>query len=253
MTNKEIKMTNKTSIFIEKPNFTEVSIEQSKNNFKSKEDLIYHLTHKTNNVVHDDGRIYLKINANGELFAQSISPYSETFIENIEPKIRDLVKSLIEKRYLTYSSCEGHGISFRRYVGLAFCDEVSRNHIKEEITKLNLPGVFCIEKEAVSNNKIEFSEKSYYYKEREIPENIKKEEIEAFNIQFHRNYEEYFFLEIVILKEIPYFHVNWKSFKFYTTVIKNFSLIIRKLFFVEVYTKKITNLIKSDLIKKYKY
>jgi hypothetical protein len=68
----------------------------------------------------------------------------------------------------------GHGLSFRRYVGLAFCDENSRRHIKEEILKLKLPGVYCVEKEAVSNNVIEYSEKSYYYKEKAIAENIKE-------------------------------------------------------------------------------
>mgnify|MGYP003351473608 CR=1 FL=1 len=244
---------NKTGLIVEKPNFAEITVQQSKNNFQSKEELIYHLTHKTNNILHDDGRIYLKINSSGELFAQSISPYSETFLNNIEPKIKDLVQAFIEKRYLTYSSCEGHGLSFRRYLGLAFCDEDSRNHIKSEIMKLKLPGVYCVEKNAVSNNKIEFSEKSYYYKEKAIPDEIKEQEKESFNIQFHRNYEEYFFLEIVILKDIPYFHLNLKSLKCYLLIMKNLSLIIRKLFFVDKYTKKITELVNSEKVKKYKY
>lgn len=248
---------NKIGLIAEKPNFTETSIQQNKNNFQTEEELIYHLTHKTNNILHSDGRIYLKINANGELFAQSISPYSETFLNNIEPKIKNLVQAFINKRYLTYSSCEGHGLSFRRYVGLAFCDEESRKHIKDEIMNLNLPGVYCLEKAIVSNNKIEFSQNKYYYKEKEKEKELKSEvkiqETNSFNIQFHRNYEEYYFLEIVILKEIPYFYIDLLSLNFYLTVIKNFNLILRKLFFIENYTKKITQLINSQKIKKYKF
>lgn len=98
---------NKIGLIVEKPNFAETRVQQNQNNFQSKEELIYHLTHKTNNILHEDGRIYLKINASGELFAQSISPYSETFLNNIEPKIKELVQAFINKRYLTYSSCEG--------------------------------------------------------------------------------------------------------------------------------------------------
>ena len=244
---------NKIGLIVEKPNFAETRVQQNQNNFQSKEELIYHLTHKTNNILHEDGRIYLKINASGELFAQSISPYSETFLNNIEPKIKELVQAFINKRYLTYSSCEGHGLSFRRYVGLAFCDENSRRHIKEEILKLKLPGVYCVEKEAVSNNVIEYSEKSYYYKEKAIAENIKEQERESCNIQFHRSYDQYYFLEIVILKDIPYFYFNIKNINSYKIIFKNFGLIFRKLFFVETYTKKITQLINSEKIKKYRF
>ena len=178
-------------LFAEKPVLQEKNtVKKAINNFEDDSDFVYYLTHKTNNVHHKDGRIYLKINSNGELFAQSVSTYSETFFQNIEPKIKNLIQALIDKRYLTYSSCEGHGMSFRRYVGLAFSDEESREHLINEIKKLKLPGVNFIKKNSVSNNKLEFGDNgSFFYKEK-INVIDKEDETETFcfNIQFHRSY-----------------------------------------------------------------
>lgn len=245
-----------TGLFAEKATVKEnVELKQAKNQFETTDELIYHVTHNTNNVVHTDGRIYLKITAKGELFAQSISPFSKTFLDNIEPKIKDLVKALIEKRYLTYSSCEGHDLSFRRYIGLAFVDEETREHLIKEIKKLNLLGVEFHKKESVANCPIEFNDNgNYTYKNKIVPENqINEQEIHAFNIQFHRQYQRYYFLELVILKAVPMFEGKLMSFKFFKWILSNIPLIIAKKFFVESYTRKITQLIKSDKIKKYKY
>ena len=96
---------------------------EQKLQFNTPEEFIYYMTHKVNNTLHKNGRIYMKIDDNGNLFANSVSPYSEQFLSNIEEKIKPLVTALHNKRYLTYSSCEGHGLSYRRYVGIAFADE----------------------------------------------------------------------------------------------------------------------------------
>ena len=45
-------------------------------------------------------------------------PLCGKLLDNIEPKIAPLVSALHKKRYLTYSSCEGHDYTYRRYVGL---------------------------------------------------------------------------------------------------------------------------------------
>lgn len=245
-----------TGLFLEKQAVQEnVKLKQTQNNFKTTDELIYHVTHNTNNITHKDGRIYLKITAKGELFAQSISPFSKTFFDNIEPKIKELIKSLVDKRYLTYSSCEGHDLSFRRYVGIAFVDEETRNHLIEEIEKLKLPGVECHKKESVANCPIEFNIKgNYIYKNKIIPQNqINEKEIHAFNIQFHRQYERYCFLELVIFKAVPTFEGKLLSIQFLKWLYANIPLMIAKKCLVERYTRKITTLIKSDKIKKYKY
>lgn len=245
-----------TGLFAEKSAIQEnIELKQVQNQFETTEELIYHLTHNTNNVVHKDGRIYLKINAKGELFAQSISPFSKTFFNNIEPKIKDLVTALINKRYLTYSSCEGHDLSFRRYIGLAFVDDSSRQHIIDQINSLNLWGVECHKKESVANCPIEFNDNgNYIYKNKIIPEEkINEQEIEAFNIQFHRQYERYYFLELVIFKAVPDFNNKILSFNFIKWFFKNLPLILAKKLVVEFFTRKITNLINSDKVKKYKF
>lgn len=245
-----------TGLFAEKSTIQEnIKLKQSQNQFETTEELIYHITHHTNNVIHKDGRIYMKINAKGELFAQSISPFSKTFWDNIEPKIKDLIQAFIDKRYLTYSSCEGHGLSFRRYIGLAFVNEETREHIIEEIKNLKLPGIEYHKKDSVSNSPIDFNHNgNYVYRQKVIPEqNINEKEIQAFNIQFHRQYERYYFLELVIFREIPIFQESWLSLKFFKWIIRNLPLMFAKKFLVELYTRKITQLIKSDKIKKYKY
>jgi hypothetical protein len=245
-----------TGLFAEKVAIKEnIELKQVQNQFKSTDELIYHVTHNTNNILHKDGRIYLKITAKGELFSQSISPFSKTFFENIEPKIKELIKALIDKRYLTYSSCEGHNLTFRRYVGLAFMDEESRDYLVGEIKKLKLPGIEYNYKNSVSNCPIEFNENgNYTYKNKIIPvQEINEQEIHAFNIQFHRNYERYYFLELVIFKEVPIFKGKIFSFNYLKWIIKNIPLIFAKKVLVEYYTRKITELIKSNKIKKYKY
>ena len=68
-------------------------------------------------------------------------PYAESFFDNIEPKIAPLVSALHKKRYLTYSSCEGHDYTYRRYVGLAFSDEESRDYVVDQVKALKLWGL----------------------------------------------------------------------------------------------------------------
>ena len=68
-------------------------------------------------------------------------PYAESFFDNIEPKIAPLVSALHKKRYLTYSSCEGHDYTYRRYVGLAFSDEESRDYVVDQVRGTQALGV----------------------------------------------------------------------------------------------------------------
>jgi hypothetical protein len=245
---------NQPSIFIISEKKQEIKKLQEKAivKFSSQNERQYHLTHEINNIKNQDGRIYMKIDVNGNLIAQSISPYSKTFQENIEENIKPLIMALNNKRYLTYSSCEGHGISFRRYVGLAFADDISREYVANEIMKLNLPGVYVKYLNSVANNKIEITDKGIIkYKDKISAEEIEKRkyidenEVINFNVQFHRNYDYYSFLEIVILKEVN--AITYKNF------IPSIYLIFLKKFFWNIITKKITNLIESKRFNKYKY
>ena len=226
--------------------------EQPVMNFASDKEFIYHLTHKVNNIVHKDGRIYFKITPKGELFANSVSPYAEKYQDNLEEKIKPLVLGFHNKRYLTYSSCEGHGMSFRRYVGLAFADTESREYVAQQILSLKMPGVSVNYLDNVVNQEVSMEmRKDPVYLQKYSPESIsvlKEKETITFNIQFHRNYDEYFFLEIVILEAIPF---EWKKIlqkPFYYSY-----LYYLKKYKWDSITNRLVSYIESDSFKKYLY
>lgn len=228
--------------------------EQADLKFSNEDDLIYHITHKVNNVKHHNGRIYLKIENDGKLFANSVSPYSEKFNDNIEDKIKPLVMALHNKRYLTYSSCEGHGLTFRRYVGLAFADPESRSYVESKIKELKLPGVLVKKFDHVANQKIEQNTKGHpifvnkFTEDQEIElQKLRQQETHTFNIQFHRKYEKYCFLEIVILKEVRFNTLN--PIKLANMLWITFL----KKFYWDKITSKIVNKINSKDFKKYQY
>lgn len=227
-----------------------IALQKVKQQFKTEEEYIYYLTHKVNNVVHEDGRIYMQLDENGNLFANSVSPYSEEFWKNIEPKIKPLIESLTNKRYLTYSSCQGHGPSFRRYVGLAFVDQLSRQYVADFVNNLKLPGVKINLLDSVCNQNISttFKENVKYSSKYNPQEKEQKEgEIKSFNVQFHRSYDEYFFLELIVLDKVD-FNLN-----FLKNPLKNFWLIYMKKFHWEKITQKLTDAFNSEEFKKYKF
>ena len=254
MRNLESSLINPAAIVINAPATAvkQQSLKEEVLDFKSEVDYMYYISHKVNNVKQKDGRIFLKM-VDGILHANSVSPYSDKFEENIEDGIKPLVLALKKKRYLTYSSCMGHGPSFRRYIGLAFADEETRDYVANEIKSLKILGVKTKNMNTVSNmkvtkntrtNKPEFEK----YREEERQREISQEkEVTTFNIQFHRNYEQYFFMEIIILDVINYE---------YEGILKE----VQKLFwrFVKVFywdklTKKVEKYVQSDKFKKYLY
>lgn len=188
--------------------------------FANTKEYIHYLTHHVNNSIHKDGRVYFSMK-NGVLCANSVSPFAEKFWQNIEPGILPIVKALHDKRYLTYSSCEGHDLDFRRYVGLAFCDEESRKEVADYIIKQNIKGVTVKYFSTVSNNQVVESDvtgKPVPTKtSTEVKEKTSQEledETLSFNVQFHRNYSSYCFLEVIVYDEISYKYEGiWKEIK----------------------------------------
>lgn len=230
-----------------------ILVQTQKKKILTEKEFIYHLTHFVNNKTHADGRIYMEISKDGLLYANSVSPYSTTFLDNIEPKIKELIKTFHKKRYLTYSSCQGHGYSFRRYVGLAFADNESRQYVYDYILKLKIPGIKLKKLNSVINQNIDINTNNkpkYNSKFNPISQsniNFKQKETETFNIQFHRNYDEYYFLEIVILEEIPI------GRKFWLSPFKNIFLYIMKKYFWDKITLKLTKELKDKKFKSYQY
>lgn len=230
---------------------------KSQREFKNEEELLHFITHNINNIRHRNGRIYMKIDNDGSLFAHSVSPYSDTFEDNVEPGVKDLISILRKKRYLTYSSCEGHGNSFRRYVGLAFADEDSREIVDQYIKSLKIKGIFTKKFKSVSNQNCELDPKNpkiIEYKDKINPmelegktlEQHKQKETAYFNISFHRNYEDYCFLEIVILEEMT---VEMKKKQF----LKWVWLWFMKKYKWDKITAKLVKALEDKKFPKYKY
>lgn len=229
--------------------------------FATEEEAIYYLTHKINNVRHEDGRIYMKLTKDGQLYANSVSPYAETFFENIEPKIAPLVSALHKKRYLTYSSCEGHDYTYRRYVGLAFSDEESRDYVIDQVKALKLWGVELRKFDQVANQDIDAGrlkahQQAPKYLGKFRPSELSQDdwqarkaaETRAFNIQFHRNYDTYFFLEIVIFTDLD-LSLTWLL----KNPLKSVWLYFMKKYLWDRTTQKIVTLVESEQFRKYQY
>lgn len=218
--------------------------------FQNEQDYLHYLTHDVNNVVHKDGRIYMQLGEDGKLYANSVSPFSSNFWNNIEPKIKPLLKVLVEKRYLPYSSCEGHGSTFRRYVGLAFADESSRDYVANYIVNKKIPGVKLNFLDSVCNQKIDLTNKrSVKYSDKYDPKEVeqKESEIKSFNVQFHRKYTQYFFLEIIILDAVVF------DFKALKNPCETLWLLYMKKFKWDKITKQLTSALESIDFRKYKF
>lgn len=157
-----------------------------------------------------------------------------------------MVDVLIKKRYLTYSSCEAHDLSFRRFVGLAFADEDSRQYVIDYITKLNIKRITLNSIDSVSNQKRR--KQSIRYEEKYNPLLVENEyETLSFHIHFHRNYSSYFFLEIRRLDSVD---IGLSLFKNPT---KNSWLFFMKIFFWDKLTKRLCDELVKDSFKKYKF
>ena len=229
--------------------FSNIQFNIDKKSFATTSEYIYYLTHNVNNIRHNNGRIYFSMKE-GVLCANSVSPYSDNFWDNIEEKIKPLVKIINSKRYLTYSSCEGHGMDFRRYIGLAFCDEDTRAYVEQYIKGLNIKGVSTRLYDCVSNNVVEthnVTGKPIPTKKNEVVVQNKENEVQSFNIQFHRNYYDYYFMEIVIYDEISYDYqgVINEVKKIYKRIIKKKNL--------EKSTSELVKGLSSSDFRAYKY
>lgn len=172
---------------------------------------------KSGNYLHSDGRIFV----DDDGIAQTVSPYSEDFYENIEDEIKPLVSALIKKGYLTYSSCAGHQAVKRRFVAVAFPDRIS---CIEFIG--NLKGLY-------NNFLIDWQIKygtDYYF----VSEDNVMFHTNFLNTQiFYRGYQDYWFVEISIGKNTP-------------PTLNNMLAILSKKLFRNYVTKKLVKAIELE-------
>lgn len=233
-----------------RPYFREESVIIEKN-FTNSEEYRKHLAFEYENVLDKDGRINSGFDINGNVVSVTVSPYNKKFYNNIEEGVKELIKSLYEKRYYTYSSCAGHHWSDRRFVGLVFLSiEERENFIKTIQEQLGYykKYVYMIEKRSVGNMNFEmekhtehaYSQKINYQTEEEILEQEKRD-VDYFNFIFKQNREKYYYLDMEIFKN--FYHKN--------KIIYQIEKYKRK-YLKEKITKKIIDIINSNSFPKMK-
>jgi hypothetical protein len=64
---------------------------------------------------------------------RNLHPWGDSFLYNIEPKVKPLIKILIEKLYLTVTSCQSHSSGGEAYIDLAFTNNISKQKFMDEV------------------------------------------------------------------------------------------------------------------------
>lgn len=138
-------------------------------------------------------------------FVVSKSPYSQDFESFLDPAIKQLVLSLVDKGYMPCYSCEGHKLYKPRYVIVGFGSGEARETFSNLIIKKWERTLFSIERlDSLTIEKIEGQSFTHQTAE---------EEIRGFNQLFIRNYERYCFLKINIGLTIYIYNDEMGSFR----------------------------------------
>ena len=159
----------------------------------------------TPNWLHADGRIYAS--APGEEYrVAEVSPYSPNFKSQIESGVWPLVNALVSKGYLTNASCEGHAWrSSEACVSLVMPTLESATILAEQL---------MIDHWVITVN----TKRSIYDYDssfKTVKEDLDRDELKTkvfpyYNKIFRRNYEEYFFIDMILHKYLGYGKVwNW--------------------------------------------
>lgn len=170
------------------------------------------------NKLQKDGRIYFR-DEDGNPIAITVSPLHEKFETQIEPGVWSLVKSLVDKGYLTVSSCEGHdGSDF--FVKIVFDGRASADEFVKALP--TIPGL-QIKIEDQSANVVRYLEHGQVKYRKVLPdENVSKhEEVKFINMLFYRNYVDCCYVSLYIYPTLKTYNV-FKQFQYYREKRKNF-------------------------------
>lgn len=211
----------------------------------SLDEQIHYVTHKIHNKKHKNGRINRFNHETGIYSANSISPFADGFIEyNIEDDLKDIVASLKDKGFFTYSSCASHSTNDRRFVGLAFPNEILKIRFLKQMKFLEEYGVKFKELDTVINQ--ESSLKNNNLESTPLGESGQRfvsvsSETAVFNIQFHCDANKYFFVEMILFPE-------YNLTDLLTSPLQTIRVIARRLFKKDESTRIATDFIKTQLI-----
>jgi len=83
-----------------------------------------------------NGRTYCFKDEDGNYVSSFVSQYSDIIDNNLEPEIKDAVRGLHEKGYLTFTSCQGHDDSKHRYIGVLFNTKEQKKEFISDVDNL---------------------------------------------------------------------------------------------------------------------
>lgn len=201
------------------------------------DELMTKLVNTTHNKKWPNGRIYAKSEKDG-YSSHSVSPYADTFLDNIEENIKPLILALKKKGYLSISSCEGHGIYFRRYITLVFPSRETALEFQAHIPfRLKYILKHCTES---LNTKLDVDEYGNILGNKVVDSFVDREgSIRYINFLIKRSYVDAWLLELIISDRLKDEDGYWKY-------IKNWRQVLFKKFFMNWYTRKLTKFIQSD-------
>jgi hypothetical protein len=230
---------NPPAIIVQAPDKKPVSATQQQTHIEFEDKLRNQLFYGVIKNRGKDGRTYNYVDNNGEYVSSFLSPYNYRILDNVEPHVKTLVGTLINKGYLTASSCQGHPEDdvLNRWVIIAFISEEERTNFIDIVNSFNLPVYWYFnfldfqEEPKLPENRdgytISVNMKDVTYKSIEDLRNSKyskKDLTDFWNIMFSRNYNEYFPVQmcicscpgdITLRKRIKTF-LQWPFRDFYT-------------------------------------
>ena len=183
---------------------------------------IKQLHHTSLNSKNKDGRINYGTDSNGRILSHSVSPYAKTFWSNIEQGIKPLVEALYNKMFLTISSCEGHDYTSRRFVAVVLPSEDYAKLLARQIGNMTFLEYDIFHCSKYMNQVLDVNEKINKVKDIGRVEDGMNADmaVVTLNAMYHRGYDNYYVLEIIIGKEIEkedpwYLKLGLKFFKYF--------------------------------------
>lgn len=204
----------------------------------SKKQILNKIINTSYNKKWPDGRIY-GLDKEGKYVSHSVSPYADSFLDNIEENIKPLIIALKNKGYFSISSCQGHSLWDRRFLKLIFPSKDTALDFQKHIpfkVKYNL-------KHATDFLNVDLDIDEFGNIKNATKNNLlknKSQALEYINFFIKRNYSDAWFMEIIIADSIPHSLKPWQYLKY----LKD---IVFKKIFLNYYTNKITQHVINSL------
>lgn len=193
-----------------------------------------------------DGRTYDYVDKNGEYISSFLSPYNANILDNVEPKIKDLISVLLSKGYLTAGSCQGHTAGkdkdLNRWIMISFISADERDKFINQVNDFNLPVYWYFNfLNSIENSKqaesregktlsINFKDSTYDSLDEARGSRYTNNDLAAYwNIMFARKYSQYYPVMMCICScpgDISFFEkikifLFWPLRNYYTAKLTN--------------------------------